>query len=555
MTVSTWTLIETAPHVSLWSLLGDDDTLTALANEGQLARVVAVIGPPGVAPAVRPEDFGAFANGTTNDLQAFHDAAAYLGDRGGIIMCGPKKYRLTGGNLELPKGVVIQGQSPSAGLDAYNWDQTSVGTCLLIDGAYTINCDYNTGVMECWIVRYGLTEAQSEAEATAGLAAFTGTAISIIGSDVTLEYLSITGFNKAIHHKGTDLAGYERQRISWVMFDCINGIQMDVSGDLGYIHKCRGFPFYTAFRPWSTDALKIRSGIAFYSSGTHDWGEWMHCNSYGWQTGFLINNSNNVTLTNCGADTIQGTAGSKGLVLDGTCQAFTAENFKSTCETGYEFDFTGHAALIGCQAWGCENFVNVIAGDVSSYGSFWHYMATAGATFPWIVGVGAGYVTLHGDVFDNSASTYPGDPFSVHATAQSKFRLKGIRLKSATTTQIDQVASDWTTWVPTITSGTGTLTTVTLGFARYQTIGKTVYFSLFFTITDNGTGATDIRVTAPGTVGSAGVCAGRNLGTGAMLQAQIIASGLNQFRIFRYDNAYPVATGNGVVLSGSYETS
>lgn len=505
---------------------------------------------------VTPEGFGAVGDGTTNDYDAFAAAISSLGSRGGVVQLDNKKYRITGATLSVPKGVSIEGKSLSAGIanSAYSWDPAAVGSCLLVDSSYTLNMNYNTGISQCWLVRYGLTVPTDATTGTAAVAAFAGTAITVEGSDVCLDRLSIIGFDQAVYHKGIVSAAYERPRYTWIMFDCNKGIRVDYCGDLGYIHDCRGFPFLTAFRSWTTDAHNTRTGPAFWSTNTHDWGQWENCNSYGYTSTFKITDSNNVTLTNCGADHIQGTASAIGFEVTGTCQDLKLIGCKSTLTTGYKFNFTGHVDMIGCSAWGSTDFVNVVAGDVDSYASYWHYLgATAGT--PWIVGAGAGYVALHGDVFNNSATNYPSDPFSVNATAQSKFRLFGCKYKSTSTTQLDQVGSDWAAWSPTITSGTGTLTTTSVTTARYMTIGKTVIFRLFFTITTNGTGATDIRVTAPLTVSGSGVAVGRNLTTGKMLQGQIVSSGLNEFRIFNYDNTYPAASGDQFLLSGSYETS
>lgn len=112
----------------------------------------------------------------------------------------------------------------------------------------------------------------------------------------------------------------------------------------------------------------------------------------------------------------------------------------------------------------------------------------------------------------------------------------------------------WSTWSPTISSGSGTITTVGTVIARYAQAGKNVYFSIVIPITTNGTGATSVRATLPTTAQSASVVAGRETQSGGkMLQGSISASS-NTLVIFNYDNTYPGGSGFILVLSGLYET-
>lgn len=113
----------------------------------------------------------------------------------------------------------------------------------------------------------------------------------------------------------------------------------------------------------------------------------------------------------------------------------------------------------------------------------------------------------------------------------------------------------WTTYTPTVTSGTGALTTVS-ATGRYKTIGKTVFIAVTVTITTNGTGATNIRATLPNTAASGTyVLSGReNAISGKMLQGLILPS-VTVITLFNYDNTYPGANGASIVLSGVYEST
>lgn len=111
-------------------------------------------------------------------------------------------------------------------------------------------------------------------------------------------------------------------------------------------------------------------------------------------------------------------------------------------------------------------------------------------------------------------------------------------------------------FVPVITSLTGTITTVS-ATCRYKQIGKIVTGSMKITITTNGTGAGGIVATLPvqpynnSTYPIIGF--GREYAvTGKMLQASSQDfSGTFKATIFNYDNSYP--GGNGYVLNINFE--
>lgn len=109
----------------------------------------------------------------------------------------------------------------------------------------------------------------------------------------------------------------------------------------------------------------------------------------------------------------------------------------------------------------------------------------------------------------------------------------------------------WTAYTPTITSGTGTLTSVS-ATGRYLLVQKLCVVTIAITITTNGTGATDIRATLP-TAGSAGTDyygAGRIASTGGMVALNVNGGVLY---IRKYDNTYPGATGAVIKGTVTYE--
>lgn len=113
----------------------------------------------------------------------------------------------------------------------------------------------------------------------------------------------------------------------------------------------------------------------------------------------------------------------------------------------------------------------------------------------------------------------------------------------------------WIAYTPTITAGTGTFTTVA-GAGRYQIFNKTVFFQETITITTNGTAAGTVVSTIPVTAqaSSAQVGSGRgNIVSGNQLQVRLTST--TQLTILNYNNTYPGATGETLLIEGTYEAA
>lgn len=114
---------------------------------------------------------------------------------------------------------------------------------------------------------------------------------------------------------------------------------------------------------------------------------------------------------------------------------------------------------------------------------------------------------------------------------------------------------DWRSFTPTVTSGSGSITTIGANSAKYTRIGKMVKAAGLFTITTNGTGATDLRISnMPFTAAVTSTGCGRRDDNGAGLQT-VISSSSTLLRIGRYDNAYVGADGATILWEIEYECS
>jgi hypothetical protein len=111
----------------------------------------------------------------------------------------------------------------------------------------------------------------------------------------------------------------------------------------------------------------------------------------------------------------------------------------------------------------------------------------------------------------------------------------------------------WRSYTPTVTAQTGTITTVGDVVANYKVIGSTVYVTLDITITTNGTGAGDLRVTLPyGTPATHSTGSGKETVTGGKGLMAWIQAGASYVLITNYDNTYPVTDTSRVIVTFEY---
>lgn len=118
------------------------------------------------------------------------------------------------------------------------------------------------------------------------------------------------------------------------------------------------------------------------------------------------------------------------------------------------------------------------------------------------------------------------------------------------------VAGVWISWTPTITSGSGTLTT-TSSVAKYKIDPndlKTVRIRLAITVTTNGTGATNIQATLPFTTANDSISVilpGYQTTSGLMVRAIANVNTTTLFCTY-YDGTYPAADNRTIIVDGLY---
>jgi hypothetical protein len=135
------------------------------------------------------------------------------------------------------------------------------------------------------------------------------------------------------------------------------------------------------------------------------------------------------------------------------------------------------------------------------------------------------------------------------------FASNGFAIDGSGNLTAANVTSAWTSYTPTLTCSSGTLTTAAAS-GRYRQFGKTVLVFIEANITTNGSCATGLVATLPVTaaaftysmVGRENAVRGKTVFGGIGLVAA------NKVQMLNYDGSYPGATGARIDISGVYET-
>jgi hypothetical protein len=116
---------------------------------------------------------------------------------------------------------------------------------------------------------------------------------------------------------------------------------------------------------------------------------------------------------------------------------------------------------------------------------------------------------------------------------------------------------EWTTYVPTYSAVSGTITTMTTNRARYKRVGKHVTVTIDVTVTDAGTGAGALKITLPVTAASSsycgGVCGREMASVGTVLYGVINTT--NGMYVQTGAAANPIVTGYQLAILATYEAA
>jgi hypothetical protein len=111
------------------------------------------------------------------------------------------------------------------------------------------------------------------------------------------------------------------------------------------------------------------------------------------------------------------------------------------------------------------------------------------------------------------------------------------------------------TWTPTITSGSGTFTTVSFSGGVYTKIGNIVTCSGTIVITNAGTAASGINVTFPITAASANYSGSASEWTQTGWACSLYVATTSAFTVLKYDGSTVIATGRTIGVSITYRAA
>jgi hypothetical protein len=360
----------TAPVINNAPILAAGST-TARTLENRFADVVNV------------KDFGAVGDGVTDDTAALKSAVSFASSKNGGAVFIPSGMNLLidSDNIILPSKVGIYSEFPAHG----SLSTSRVDAQITLNPSYTIRLNDNGSFLKgLTIIRKGLTRVTNPSLASAALAQFTGTGVTLENTgaptgqpqDCYIGYCHIHGFNLGIK------ANYApRFLIEKVYGDNINAVTISNMGDYGRISECHFWPYYIAAGGYFS-----RSGIGFDITNA---GATVvdNCFSFGHAIGYRVTDSDGVHFVNCHCD------------ADGTSYPPALTGY--TYSIGYSFEGTTSATLVECHSDAHGILYNSSASGNISLNNCWGF-----STPNYHVYLTAGYAQISSCNFYNSAVNY-----------------------------------------------------------------------------------------------------------------------------------------------------
>jgi hypothetical protein len=192
------------------------------------------------------------------------------------------------------------------------------------------------------------------------------------------------------------------------------------------------------------------------------------------------------------------------------------------------------------------------SGDLTMSGAFALTLTVTGATnvtFPTTgtLATRAGAETLTTKTMDGGSNTFTNISLTSSVTGTLPTTNGGT----------GDTGGACTTYTPTVTTGSGTITTLGSASGRYKRFGRLMFLEITVPITTNGTGGTSVRATLPLSLTSASdfYLVGREiLVSGKELEGRAGVSS-TYVEIFNYDNTYPGGSATQITVSGWIETT
>jgi hypothetical protein len=284
----------------------------------------------------------------------------------------------------------------------------------------------------------------------------------------------------------------------------------------------------------------------------------------------------------------------QGIVLGNLCQALKVgtgtailngydgivvpaglEEIRQICVTGAEISVNGTAILVKTAASGCDitgNYIAVATGkngiqlETNTGAPNGGGTVISGNTFNALSGTpGDGvYINTSFNPIAVTGNTFNGLATGIElASSAGNVKISGNKYTNCTNTIVNgslsltndiglDEAYPWIAYTPTLTSGTGTLTSATAS-GRYRRSGNTLFIRIGITITTNGTAAQNLQITLPNswTSATSTALAVRESGVTGFAGSAITSS--NTIFITKYDGTYLGGNSYNISVSGVIE--
>lgn len=212
--------------------------------------------------------YGVVGDGTTDDTAAFAAALAACAVTGGTVTIGPSRYLINSATIVIPPNCRLSGNF-YPGMQRNNLNFQNVPFTLLVNPSFTIQVG-NGGTAGGSELRGVLVMASNMTTPTTfrqGLtlvAGFSGTGITVGGSDAAIRDVTVIGFNQCVGS-----TGFGRVVVDTVYMDCINGVNIDNSHDTSRISNSQVAFYTTVSIPGGSTLTYAVSGVANNGGGLY----------------------------------------------------------------------------------------------------------------------------------------------------------------------------------------------------------------------------------------------------------------------------------------------
>ena len=525
--------------------------------------------------------FGPDNTGTIDATSKFLKAAQSLGASGGKVNF--RGAYLLDNALTVPDNVFFIGDlvNPGQRKDAA-YIPENFSSYIIVNPLITITLSNRSGFKNCLIINkdlsplgtYGPMPFADAVEATAAVAAFSGTLFKPVvltaaqGAvcDIALEDLLVLGFEYVFDGTGVGTGGLNMPFFRRVKFDCTNGIHVTKVYAEGRSEDLNAKAYTTTNQGFTTSALLLRTGTAYYTGAGSTWMKWDDCFEYGWAVGHDVDGVQQVRQVNCGADSPTGVAQSNiGFRYRGSLAGCIVVNPIATGQggAGMELDATTQNNCLSIKVIGgnflgnnaANGYVNIKSGNYSFIGSQFFDNAPVGHIK---LDAGAGDGSIISPTFGNVGGNQPifGD-----ASAVARCRLSNADYTGTYTEQAKP------TWVPVLDFG-GVTTGITYStqLGEYEIDNGVVRCWFRIVLTSKGAAAGIAHITGlpfTGNLGGGGAGGSAShyfLNMAGLTGPVLLSVGANTTSINLYDSG---ATGiaalsdanfaNNTVLYGSFQ--